>query len=204
MKELLMLPNEFLKGKKALDSSQVIAFPTETVMGLGVYFDDHDAYELLNKIKRRPEDKPYTMMLSNKDEISEYAYVDERANKVVNAFVPGEITILLKAKDNVPGYVTHNTGVIGVRVPNLANLLDFLRFIGKPLLVPSANRSGEKPATTSEEVKNVFGNELGYIFEGTAQGGVPSTLVDLTGEEVKIYREGNIKLADILKVIKGE
>ena len=199
-----MLTKEFEAAKKALESSQVIAFPTETVMGLGVLFNDFNAYNLLNRIKRRPEEKPYTMMLSNKSEISNYAYVDKRAEKVIDAFMPGEITILLKSKDNVPNYVTHGTGVIGVRVPNLPELLEFLNYVKTPLLVPSANRSGEKPALNSDKVKKIFGNELGYVFEGSAKGGIPSALVDLTGEEVKIYREGNIKLADILRALKGE
>ena len=197
-----MLRNEFVIAKNALDKSQVISFPTETVMGLGVYYDDFNAYNLLNKIKRRPEDKPYTLMLGDVKEISKYAFIDDCAQKVINAFMPGEITVLLKSKDTVPPYVTHNTGVIGIRVPNLPDLLDFLRFIEKPLLVPSANRSGEKPAMSSKEVIEVFKDELGYVFDGDAKGGVPSTLVDLTGKDIKIYREGNIKLADIERVIK--
>ena len=199
-----MSHKEYLLAKHVLDNSRVIAFPTETVMGLGVYYNDFSAYQLLNKIKCRPEDKPYTMMLFSKDEIEKYAYVDERAKKVIDAFMPGEITVLLRSRDTVPGYVTHNSGVIGVRVPNLANLLDFLRFIDTPLLVPSANKSGEKPAMNSDEVKRIFNNEVGYVFEGEAKGGVPSTLVDLTQKEVKIYREGNISLSDILKVIEKE
>ena len=199
-----MSHKEYLLAKSVLDNSHVIAFPTETVMGLGVYYNDLNAYQLLNKIKCRPEDKPYTMMLCSKDEIEKYAYVDDRAKKVIDAFMPGEITILLRSKDTVPGYVTHNSGVIGVRVPNLVNLLDFLRFIDTPLLVPSANKSGEKPAMNSDEVKRIFNNEVGYVFEGEAKGGVPSTLVDLTQKEVKIYREGNISLSDILKVIEKE
>ena len=158
----------------------------------------------MNKVKCRPEDKPYTLMLACKKCIGTYAYVDERARKVIHAFMPGEITILLPARENVPAYVTHNTGVIGIRVPNLPDLQEFLEYAEKPLLVPSANKSGEKPAMNSDEVKSIFKDELGYIFEGSAKGGVPSTLVDLTGKEVKIYREGNIKLADILKVIEGE
>lgn len=196
-----MLHKDYLLAKQALDNSQVIAFPTETVMGLGVYYNDFDAYSLLNKIKCRPEDKPYTMMLFSKDEIDKYAYVDERAKKVIDAFMPGEITILLRSKETVPTYVTHNSGVIGLRVPNLTDLLGFLRFIETPLLVPSANKSGEKPAMNSVEVKSIFKNEVGFVFDGSAKGGVPSTLVDLTQKEVKIYREGNISLSDILKVI---
>lgn len=197
-----MKRNEFDFAKKELDNSKVIAFPTETVMGLGVYYDDYNAYNLLNKIKERPEDKPYTLMLGDISKIKDYAYIDNRASKVISIFMPGEITILLPAKSNVPNYVTHNTGVIGIRVPNLDDLRDFLNYIDRPLLVPSANKSGKKPAMNDKEVKDIFNNEVSYIFEGKAIGGVPSTIVDLANKEVKIYREGNIKSQDILDVIK--
>lgn len=197
-----MKRNEFDLAKKELDNSKVIAFPTETVMGLGVYYDDYNAYNLLNKIKERPEDKPYTLMLGDINKIKDYAYIDNRASKVISSFMPGEITILLPAKSNVPSYVTHNTGVIGIRVPNLDDLRDFLNYIDRPLLVPSANKSGKKPAMNNNEVKGIFNNEVSYIFEGKAIGGVPSTIVDLVNKEVKIYREGNIKSQDILDVIK--
>ena len=197
-----MSRKDFELAKRVLLDSQVIAFPTETVMGLGVLYNDFKAYNLLNKIKCRPEDKPYTMMLSNTDDIAKYAYVDDRALKVINKYMPGEITILLKSKDTVPGYVTHNSGVIGIRVPNDSVLLELLAYIETPLLVPSANKSGERPAMSSDEVKQIFKDEVAFVLKGNAKGGVPSTLVDLTGKEVKIYREGNIKLAEILKAIE--
>ena len=195
------LTNEFIFAKKALDESKVIAFPTETVMGLGVYYNDYTAYQLLNKIKGRPEDKPYTLMLGSVDEVDKYAYLSDRDNKIIKAFMPGAITVLLKSKSNVPGYVTHNTGVIGIRVPDFKLIQDLISFCEKPLLVPSANKSGKKPALTSIEVKEIFKDELGYILEGNALGGVPSTIVDLTGEQVKIVREGPISLKDIENVL---
>lgn len=197
-----MLKKEYKIAKEVLDNSRIIAFPTETVMGLGVYFNDYKAYKFLNKVKERPEDKPYTLMLSSIDEISKYAYVDERTEKIINRFMPGEITVLLKSKEIVPSYVTHNTGVIGIRVPNHKLLLDFLSYLKTPLLVPSANKSGNKPAMTIEEVKEIFHDDVGFVFNGQALGGVPSTLVDLTNKEVKIYREGNIKASDILSALK--
>ena len=193
--------NEFELAKRSLEESKVIAFPTETVMGLGVFYDDYSAYQLLNKIKGRPEDKPYTLMLGSTEHIDKYAYLNERERRIINKFMPGSITILLKAKENVPNYVTHNTGIIGIRVPNLKEIQDILIYCEKPLLVPSANKSGEKPALTSYEVKEIFKDELGYILEGKAEGGVPSTIVDLTGEQVKIVREGPISLKDIEKVL---
>lgn len=195
------LTKEFELAKKSLDDSKVISFPTETVMGLGVYYDDFEAYQLLNKIKGRPEDKPYTLMLGSTSNIEQYAYLSSRDRKIIDAFMPGAITLLLKSKDSVPTYVTHNTGVIGIRVPDIKLVQDLINFVNKPLLVPSANKSGEKPALTYLEVKEIFGNELGYILDGKSEGGVPSTIVDLTKEEVRIIREGPISLKDILSVL---
>ena len=194
---------EFEIAKSKLDQSQVIAFPTDTVMGLGVYFDDHKAYELLNQIKRRPEDKPYTLMLGDVKDVEKYAFVNERDRKVIDAFMPGPVTLLLRSK-NVPDYVTHNTGVIGVRVPDMSLVLELINYLGKPLLVPSANKSGDKPALTSIEVRQIFGDELGYIFEEDSLGQKPSTIIDLTTEQVKILREGPISIEDINKVLKGD
>ena len=195
---------EIRKIKKVLNKHGIIAFPTETVMGLGVFYDDFEAYEKLNKVKQRREDKPYTMMLGDPKKITKYAEVDHIARKLISAFMPGSVTLLLHAKENVPSYVTHGTGVIGVRVPSLVDILDILNQLGKPLLVPSANKAGEKPAFNSEEVKNIFGNEIDYVVEGECVGGVASTIIDLTTPEVKIIREGPVTKEMINSVLGGE
>ncbi len=189
------------KAKDALLNHKVIAFPTETVCGLGVYFDDEEAYHLLNKIKGRPEDKPYTMMLSDVSEIFKYAYVDENALKIINAFMPGPITVLLKVKDNVPSWVTHNTNKIGIRVPNHPQLQNILRYMEKPLLVPSANKSNCPPLSNMEEVKKIFGSEIEFYFDDDANNEKPSTIVDLC-DTIKIIREGQISKDDINNAIK--
>ena len=195
---------EIRKIKKALNKHGIIAFPTETVMGLGVFYDDFEAYEKLNKVKQRREDKPYTMMLGDPKKITKYADVDHNARKLISAFMPGSVTLLLHAKENVPSYVTHGTGIVGVRVPSLVDVLDMLNQLGKPLLVPSANKAGEKPAFNSEEVKNIFGNEIDYVVEGECVGGVASTIIDLTTPEVKIIREGPVTKEMINSVLGGE
>ena len=200
----MRLTEQFGIAKSQLDNSLVVAFPTETVMGLGIYFDDQKAYQLLNIIKNRPEDKPYTLMLGDVMDIEKYAYLSNRDLQIVKAFMPGPVTLLLKAKENVPGYVTHNTGVIGIRVPAMPLVCDFINYCGKPLLVPSANKSGENPALTSLEVKQIFGNEVAYIFDSDSLRQSPSTIIDLTSEQVKILREGPILLEDINKVLKGD
>ena len=191
----------FALAKETLNNHQVIAFPTETVFGLGVYYDDEEAYNLLNKIKRRREDKPYTLMLHDINQINKYAYIDEKMIKALSKFMPGPLTILLKSKENVPGYVTHNTGIIGVRIPENKEALDLLRYLEKPLLVPSANRAGEKPAMNDEEVRQIFQDEIKVIIPGKAIGGLPSTIIDLTGEDIKLIRQGPISLEDIKKTL---
>lgn len=189
-------------AKKALENHGVIAFPTETVMGLAVYYDDFIAYNKLNKIKQRPEDKPYTTMVKSQNEISKYAIVDERTQKIIDAFMPGPITLLLPAKAGLPEWVTHGGGVIGIRMPANDIGLALLKEVGKPILVPSANKSGKKPAINSEEVKVFFHNELDYIVEGEANLDKPSTILDLTKDDVKVVREGPISLSEILGVLK--
>ena len=186
---------------KALNDHQVIAFPTETVFGLGVFYDDFEAYNLLNQIKRRHEDKPYTMMLSNVADISKYAYLDKKYFPIINKYMPGSLTILVKAKPNVPNYVTHDTEIIGIRIPNNPEALELLAFLDKPLLVPSANRADQKPATNNEEVRDIFGDEIKVVLPGVSKGGLPSTIVDLTGDEIKVLREGPISLKELKELI---
>lgn len=195
--------NEFQQAKEALYKHGVIAFPTETVMGLGVLYNDRIAYDKLNEIKRRPEDKPYTLMVKDVNDISEYALIDERTQRVIDAFMPGSITILVPVKeDAVPEYVTHGTGIIGIRVPENKEALEVLKEAKLPLLVPSANRSGEKPALSDKEVKEIFGDEVDYVVSGQAKLAKPSTIVSLVSGEVKVLREGPISEEKILKIYK--
>ena len=187
----------YQQALEALNNHQVIAFPTETVFGLGVFYDDKQAYELLNQVKRRKEDKPYTMMLSKVEDIDKYAYVDNKYQKLINKFMPGSLTILVKSKANVPGYVTHDTGVIGIRIPSNKEALDLLNYVKKPLLVPSANRADQSPARTCEEVVAIFGDEVKVVVPGQIGSGEPSTIVDLTGPELKVVRKGPIPLEEL-------
>ena len=187
---------------QALNNHQVIAFPTETVYGLGVFYDDEEAYHLLNKIKRRREDKPYTMMVQSVDDIFKYATIDEKYLPIINKFMPGSLTILVNAKSNVPNYVTHNTGIIGIRIPSNKEALELLKYVEKPLLVPSANRADEKPALSEEEVKKIFGDEVAVIIPGLVSSGEPSTIIDLTKDEIKLIRKGPLSFNEIEALIK--
>ena len=188
-------------AKTALEEGGVVAFPTETVMGLGVVFNNRKAYDKLNRVKERPEDKPYTMMVANVEDISKYAIINEATQRVIDAFMPGSITILVNVKKNsVPSYVTHNTDIIGIRIPTNIEARVLLEMVNIPLLVPSANKSGSRPALNSDEVKEIFGSELDFVMSGKAKGEVPSTIVDLTKETPRVVRPGPISEEEIIRV----
>ena len=190
------------KAASILNDGGIVCFPTETVMGLGVVYDNFDAYNHLNKIKNRPDDKPYTLMLDSYDEVSNFAHISIRFNEIVEKCIEYPMTFLLKKKDNIKDYVTHGTDVIGIRVPDHNQIKSLIKKVGKPLLVPSANKSGEKPALTTEDAKRIFGDEIDYYLGGDSLGNLPSTIIDLTGEDIKIIREGSLTLDEIKRRLK--
>ena len=179
----------------------VVAFPTETVMGLGVVYDNFDAYGRLNYLKGKREDKPYSLMVGNVNDISSFALIDERAQKLIDKFLPGPLTLLLPATKKVPGYVTHDTGVVGIRVSDHPIVSELANKVKKPLLVPSANPSNQEPAVTVDKVLIYFNDALDYIIDDDSNGDLPSTIVDVTKKEVKIVREGKILREDILNCL---
>ena len=192
--------NELEKAAKILNNGGVIAFPTETVFGFGVCFDNQDAYKKLIEVKRRPPEKPFTVMLSDPNEIKDIAYVDKKAEKLIKSFMPGQFTIILKAKEWLPSYCVSKEGNVGIRISSDQLVRDLIKKTGKPLLVPSANKSGEAPLTNSDDVISVFKNEIDAVIVGESISNIPSTIV-IIDKEVKIIREGIIKKVDIDKVL---
>ncbi len=189
------------KIKKTVNNHGVIAFPTETVMGLGVVYDDKEAYQKLNELKGRDPDKPYTMMLYDKADIEKYAKINKVAKIIIDNFMPGPITLLLPVKGDVPSFVTGNTKVIGIRVPNFETSLDVLKIVGKPMLVTSANKSGEKPAFTYKDTRNIFQDSVYYIKKDSL-GNEPSLVLDVSDGIMKVVR--NTKDKKLLNEIKAK
>lgn len=193
--------SQYKKASKILQNGGLIAFPTETVYGLGVVFDNEQSYERLINVKRRPPEKPFTLMCGSLDDIKKYAYVNELAQKLIDAFMPGQFTIILKAKENLPRWVVSKEGNVGIRISDDKFVQNLIIETGKPLLVPSANRSGENPCHTSNEVKDSLGNDLDAIIIGESVSNIPSTIV-FVDDSVHIIRLGEISESDIKNVIK--
>ena len=196
----ILKPNQLDEAASILKEGGLIAFPTETVFGFGVIFDNKFSYDRLISVKRRPPEKPFTLMLSDVKQIEEYAYVDDRANKLIKKYMPGQFTIIMKAKENLPFYCVSKEGNVGIRISSDDMVRNLIRKVGKPLLVPSANKSGEPPLTKSEDVISIFDKEIDGIIIGESTSNVPSTIV-LIDKDVHILREGLISKEDIFKTL---
>lgn len=178
---------------------QIIAFPTETVYGLGVIYDDETAFNNLLTVKARDEGKPFTLMLAKASHIKEYAETNAKINKLIEVFLPGELTLLLKPKASVPKHVTRGSDYIGIRVSASLLVTNLISLIGKPLLVPSANKHNGKPALTSSEVYNVFSGEISAIIDGETSSHIPSTIIKVS-DKIELVREGTIPFSELVKV----
>ena len=184
-----------------LKKDGVIAVPTDTVYGLCAHIKTEKAKEELIRIKNRPENKVFPIMCNSIKQIKSIAKVDERVERIINAFMPGPITILLEKKKEVPKYVNNGLRLIAVRMATSKPLEELIEKVGSPVFMTSANISGEPVCKSIEEIQEIFDNIDG-ILEGKVAYGQASTIVDCTSREIKIIREGPITLEEILKVIK--
>ncbi len=191
-----------IKASEYLLNKEVIAFPTETVFGLGVISNDEECFNKLVKVKNRRPDKPFTLMISNFKQVENIVEINEVAKKIINKFFPGELTIILKSKDNIKPYYSLNTGFIGIRMPNDNFILKLIDKVNIPLFVPSCNPSDYKPAINDKEAYDYFKDKIKVIVKGNSISNVPSTVIKIDGNKVTLLREGNIKFKDIMEAIK--
>ena len=198
----ILSANQLDEAAELLRQGKVIAFPTETVYGLGVVFDNKEAYDELVKVKRRPPTKPFTLMLADKEDVEKYARLNRVSKAIVNELMPGQITMITHAQSGLPSWCVSEIGNIGIRIADYDLIRDLIRKTGKPLLVPSANKSGEQPGTTAQEVVDAFGDEIPAVIDGKTVSNLPSTIVLVEETHTEIFREGAIKIDDIKRVIK--
>lgn len=202
-----MKTNRYLNSQidivtQAIIDGKVIAFPTDTVYGLGVRYDNEDALNRLKQAKIRPESKPIPMMVSDLSQIEEVAYVNATAKLLIQKFMPGAFTIVLKKKEEIADYVTNGLATIAIRMPDDEFVLEIMNRLGKAMLVSSANISAEHSCRNGEEVLEQLDGRIDGIVMGESKSEIASTIVDATSEEVKILREGPITKEMINKILE--
>ena len=178
----------------------VICIPTDTVYGICGKINSKRVYEKIIEIKGRPENKPFPVMCADKKQIEDIAIVDERAEKIIDSFMPGPLTVILKRKDFLEKYVTNGRDTIAIRIAMSDVLVDLINRVGCPLFLTSANRSGERECSNIEEIEEKF-PLLDGILEGNSFFGKPSTIIDCSLEELKVLREGPISIKEICEKI---
>ncbi len=198
MKTIKFEESDIENAAKVLQNGEILVFPTETVYGLGGIFDNEEAFNKMVEIKRRPPNKPFSLMCSSLNEAFAYCSVSEKAKRVMEEFLPGELTVLVKAKKDLPHWVTLGTDVIGIRVPDDDYIRSLFKAVGKPCLVTSANRSGEPTSRYYEEVVSIFDGECAGIVKGECVSLTPSTIIDLSkDDELTLIRKGPIPFEKI-------
>ena len=183
-----------------LKNNGVISVPTDTVYGVCARIDSKKAHDNLIFVKNRPETKPFPVMCANEEQIKGIAIVNEKAEKIIKAFMPGPITIVLNKKETVPDYITNGKKTIAIRMATSKTLEKIILSLGTPIFMSSANQSGEKTSESLEEIEKNC-PKINGILEGKIKLGVGSTIIDCTSEKIKVLREGPIKLEEINNII---
>lgn len=186
----------YKKLTTSLEKGCIVALPTDTIYGLAVDGTNVEAVERLRRVKGRDE-RPFTFFIS-KNKIERYARVVKR--KILEYFVPGKITLLMRKQEGVvlPSIVEK----VGIRVPEVNFIIKLLGVYDKPLAVTSANLSGHPPISSSTEIAEQF-TEIALVVHGGALQSEPSTVLDITETPPRITRKGAVGVLEIEKVYGG-
>lgn len=184
-----------------LQSGGLVAFPTDTVYGVGSLAFDGKAVESIYVAKDRPIEKAIPILIGDMDDLTKVASsTPDMARKFASRFWPGPLTLIVPKLPTLPDAVSA-TDTVAVRVPDHEVARILLRAAG-PMAVTSANISGQPSPTTADEVSAQLGGRIALIIDGgRTPGGIPSTLVDCTGANPNILREGPISLDELLSAV---
>jgi len=184
---------------RILAEGGLVAFPTDTVYGVGAHVFQPDAVERIYVAKIRPRDKAIPILLARADDLPLVAEgITETVWLLAERFWPGGLTLVLPRKDNVPDIVSAGGPTVAVRVPDHPVFLALIAALGAPLAGTSANLSGRPSPVTAQEVEAELGGRIELILDGgRCPGGTPSTVLDLTADPPTILRAGAIGVEEI-------
>ncbi len=199
----LNIQEQIEKGISILSQGGVIAYPTDTVYGLGAGIGFPKAIERIYEVKERPLNMPLPMLVADTSQITELAEsVSPLARLLIRTFLPGALTLVLPASASVPDIIIAGGETVAVRIPAHPVPVALIRGLGTPIIGTSANLSGQPSALTADEVYRQLGDKIDFIIDGgQCPGGKESTIVDITGEKPVILREGAVPSAEIERVL---
>jgi tRNA threonylcarbamoyl adenosine modification protein (Sua5/YciO/YrdC/YwlC family) len=182
-------PRKLQRAVDALEAGGVIAYPTDTVYGLGCDLLNKNAIERLYAIKRMDRSHPLAFVCPDLSDIAKYAVVENQVYRVLRRFLPGPYTFILPATREVPKLVQMKRKNVGIRVPACEVTRALARQLGRPIISSTAGRPGEEPMVDPDEIDTEF-KGLALVLDGGAGGLKPTSVIDLTTRPPEIVREG--------------
>ena len=195
-----MKRNTITNAVKTLKAGNIIVYPTDTLYALGADIFNDDSVTKVFTVKKRPFSNPLSVAVADFEAISKIAYTNEFVKQVVERFLPGSLTIILRKKESVSRLVTGGLDNIAVRIPDNKIALKLLSAFG-PLTVTSANVHGKKTPYVIKDIMMQFTTDILVYLDDGRLDAKPSTIVDLTLEKPRIVRKGSITLEEILDAI---
>lgn len=186
------------RGAEIIKSGGLVAFPTETVYGLGANALDAEAVRRIYETKGRPSDNPLILHVSSIEMTEGLVELNWRARMLMEKFWPGPLSIVLPAKEVIPSRTRGGLPTAAVRMPDAAVALALIKFSNLPIAAPSANISGRPSPTDAETVRRDVGDKIPLVIDGgETRFGVESTVIDMTGEHAVLLRPGGLAKEDI-------
>nr|WP_154630143.1 L-threonylcarbamoyladenylate synthase [Streptococcus uberis] len=187
--------------EEILNNGGALVLPTETVYGIFTKALDETAVNHVYQLKKRPRDKAMNLNVADYQTILEFSKEQPRYLKdLFEAFLPGPLTIILKANDKVPAWINSGKSTVGFRLPNHPLTAELIKKTG-PLIGPSANISGNESGKEYASIMAAFDHEVAGYEDDQAITGQDSTIVDLSGEKAKILRQGALTADELKKVV---
>jgi L-threonylcarbamoyladenylate synthase len=192
------------EGVSLLKKGGIVAFPTDTVYGLGAAASSPQAVARVYEVKKRPRDIPLPLLLASIAQIEEVARPGTLARHLAERFLPGALTLVLAKSPLVPDIVTAGRETVAVRIPAHPVPVALVEGLGAPVLGTSANLSGRPSALTAGEVASQLGDRVDLVIDGgRCPGGRESTIVDVTGEVPVVLREGALSVGELTRAFPG-
>ncbi len=188
-----------IEASAVLDGGGIIAYPTDTLYGLGVNANDQGALNKLNDLKERTGDKSISLMLSGIEMLSDiFTDLSKGEKNLIDEFLPGELTIVLKRPAN-SDFISGDT--VGIRIPRNDFCNEIVKYYGKPITTTSVNLAGGNPARNVDEVMNYFSGKIPLLIDGGESPNIEgSTVVQANEDKIKILRQGAIEADDIFDI----
>lgn len=195
-----MIESKISKAISALKKGDIIVYPTDTLYGLGADIYNDNAVRKVFKIKKRSFNDPLSVAVSDITELEKIADTDDRTRQLVRQFLPGKLTLILKKKEIITNIVTGGLDKVAIRIPDNKIALEILTNFG-PITATSANIHGLKTPYIINEINMQLKENVAVYLDNGRIEGKPSTIVDLTNNQIRIIRKGAIPEKDILDAI---